>query len=97
LVLSGCATVRSEDLAAWRGRPVANLDWHPVFAAMRVTKTHAADGAEMRNYANRHARTNCSGCAIVHSAAPGIAKVTCSPPQGQDDRLTMSGWSTWRT
>lgn len=38
LVLSGCATVRSEDLAASRGRPVADLDRHPVFAAMPVTK-----------------------------------------------------------
>ena len=48
LLLPGCATVRHEDLAAWRGRPVAELDRHPVFATLRLTKTYAADGTELR-------------------------------------------------
>jgi hypothetical protein len=83
LLLAGCATVRSEDLAAWRGRPVANLDKHPMFATMRMTRTYAADGTEIRNYANGTAHTACAGGGFVHSHAPGMANVSqhanCAP------------------
>jgi hypothetical protein len=61
LCLSGCATVRPEDLAAWKGRPVADLDKHPVFATMRLVRSHAADGTEIRNYVNGTTGVSCSG------------------------------------
>jgi hypothetical protein len=76
LLLPGCATVRQEDLAAWRGRPVAELDRHPIFATMRLTKTYAADGTEIRNYVNGSVATSCAGGGFVNSTAPGMANVS---------------------
>jgi hypothetical protein len=61
LSLTACATVRPEDLASWRGRPVAELDKHPIFATMRMTRSIAADGTEVRNYSNAVGQTTCGG------------------------------------
>jgi hypothetical protein len=67
VALAGCATVRPEDLAAWKGRPVADLDRHPMFAAMKLVRTYAADGTEIRNYMNGVAQTACSGGGSVNA------------------------------
>ncbi len=50
--LSGCATVRQQDLDAWAGAPVEALDTHPVFLTMPVYRTQADSGIETRNYVN---------------------------------------------
>jgi hypothetical protein len=54
LLLFGCAasSLRPDDLVAWKGRPVADLDQHPIFATMRMTRTYAADGTETRALAD---------------------------------------------
>jgi hypothetical protein len=36
LALSTCATVHQEDLDAWAGHPVSELDVHPIFLTMRL-------------------------------------------------------------
>jgi hypothetical protein len=60
LLLAGCASVRQSDLDAWAGRPVSDLDKHPVFLTMPVVRTVASDGTEIRNYVNGRSITTCS-------------------------------------
>ena len=63
VMLSACAshTVRQEDLDAWVGHPVADLDVHPVFVTMTMRKTVTPDGTEIRNYVNSREATSCFG------------------------------------
>jgi hypothetical protein len=57
--LSGCLSVHQEDLQSWAGRPVSELDKQPVFLTMKMVKTQASDGTEIRNYING---TSVSAC-----------------------------------
>lgn len=59
--LAGCASVRQEDMDAWIGQPVVALETHPVFATMRLVRTRASDGSEVRNYINGTVVSSCSG------------------------------------
>ena len=52
--LCGCTTTANEDLNAWIGQPVSELDKHPVFLIFPVLRTTAADGTEIRDYVNGH-------------------------------------------
>jgi hypothetical protein len=61
LALVGCAGVRQEDTQSWIGRPVVDLEKHPVFATMQVVRTQTSDGTEIRNYVNGRAAMSCSG------------------------------------
>jgi hypothetical protein len=65
LALVSCASVRQEDLQSWIGRPVADLDKHPIFLTMQVVRTHAADGTEIRNYINGRNTASCSSGGTV--------------------------------
>lgn len=65
LALSGCMSVRQEDIASWQGRPVAELDLHPVFATMQVMRTTTPDGTEIRNYVNSKDMTSCGASGTV--------------------------------
>src|SRR5262249_25712874 len=56
--------VREADLQAWVGRPVADLDKHPIFLTMRVVRTRTADGTEIRNYVNGRNISSCSAGGI---------------------------------
>jgi hypothetical protein len=60
LALAACATVREEDTAAWAGRPVADLEKHPVFLTMSLVKTKTSDGTEIWNYVNARNLASCS-------------------------------------
>lgn len=60
VVLAGCV-VRMEDTQAWVGRPVSELELHPVFLSMRLVRTVASDGTEVRNYINGANVSSCSG------------------------------------
>lgn len=64
-VLAGCQSVRVEDTAAWEGRPVSDLELHPVFATMRLIRTVASDGTELRNYINGANASSCSSDASI--------------------------------
>jgi hypothetical protein len=46
LVFTGCATVHQEDLDAWAGRPVSDLEKHPILMTFPVVRTTASDGIE---------------------------------------------------
>ncbi len=37
--LSGCLSVREQDLMSWVDRPVSDLELHPVFNTIPVVKT----------------------------------------------------------
>lgn len=50
--ISGCATVRQQDLDAWVGTPVEALDTHPLFLTMPMYRTQTDSGVETRNYVN---------------------------------------------
>lgn len=60
LALLGCLSVRQSDLDSWPGQPVSVLDKHPVFLTMKVVKTIASDGTEIRDYITAHASASCS-------------------------------------
>lgn len=51
-LISGCATVRQQDLDAWAGAPVEALDAHPLFLTMPMYRTQTDNGVETRNYVN---------------------------------------------
>jgi hypothetical protein len=61
LALAGCAGVRQEDLKAWEGAPVSELDTHPLFLTMQLVRTVTPDGTEIRNYVNGRNISSCSG------------------------------------
>ncbi len=65
--VSGCVTrqVRDEDLQVWVGRPVADLERHPVFVTLTVVRTQTSDGTEIRNYLNGRLATSCSAGGTV--------------------------------
>ena len=59
LTLSGCLTVRQQDLVvrqqdldAWAGMPVEALETHSFFITVPVFKTKTKSGIEVWNYAN---------------------------------------------
>lgn len=57
LAAAGC--VREQDLAAWEGKPVYLLDTHPFFSTLPMHRSIAADGTEVRNYANTATVSSC--------------------------------------
>ncbi len=68
LALSGCATVHQEDLDAWRGVSVTELETHPFFITLPVVRTVASDGTEIRRYVNGR---NISACSAGGSVFTG--------------------------
>ena len=60
LVLTACATVREEDTASWVGRPVSDLEKHPIFLTMQLVRTKTSDGTEIWNYVNGRNIASCS-------------------------------------
>ncbi|ACB94260.1 hypothetical protein [Beijerinckia indica] len=65
--LAACATVRQSDVDAWAGQPVDVLDRHPLFLTMKLEKSYAEDGTEIRNYVNSRVNTSCVGLAFCTS------------------------------
>jgi hypothetical protein len=70
-VLTGCASVRQQDLDAWVGVPVEALDTHSVFLTFPMYKSITESGIEVRNYANGKDVAQCFSNA---GAAYGQAK-----------------------
>lgn len=64
-MLSGCATVRQQDLDAWAGVPVEALDTHSFFITVPMYKSITQSGIEVRNYANGKDVAQCFGNAGV--------------------------------
>ena len=55
LVVAGCATagareVRQADIEAWREVPVLELETHPLFSTVPLTRRRLSDGSEMWDY-----------------------------------------------
>ena len=61
LGLSGCLSVREQDVMSWVDRPVSDLELHPVFNTIPVVKTKTSDGTEIWNYVNVVTTGNCFG------------------------------------
>ena len=66
LAVSGCATVRQEDLDAWVGKPVVALETHPFFITVPVVKTQASDGTEIWNDVNGANIGSCTGGGAIY-------------------------------
>jgi hypothetical protein len=66
-ILAGCATVHQEDIDAWAGRPVSDLDRHPIFMTFPVVRTTTPDGTEVRDYVNGKTVAQCSSGGSVFS------------------------------
>ena len=68
-LVAGCASVHQEDLDAWKGRPVSDLDKHPLtLVASNVVRVVTADGTEMRDYVNGQNVAQCSSGGSVFVA-----------------------------
>ena len=61
LFLNGCAklAVRQEDLNAWVGVSVEELDTHSLFLTLPVAKTITDSGVEVRVYSNKQNISSC--------------------------------------
>jgi hypothetical protein len=71
--IGGCATVHQEDLDAWAGHPVADVDKHPIFLTFPVVRTTAADGTEIRDYVNGKNVSTCSSGGSVFAGQVSLA------------------------
>ena len=65
IVLQGCAGVQQEDLDAWKGVPVSELEAQPFFLTLPVVRTVTSDGTEIRRYINGRNISSCSGGGAV--------------------------------
>ena len=72
-LITGCASVHKEDLDAWAGRPVSDLDKHPILLTFPVVRTTAADGTEIRDYVNGRNVAQCSGGGAVFAGQVNMA------------------------
>src|SRR5438105_4789228 len=68
LVIPACMAVREADLRSWQGRPVAELEKHPVFLTMPVVRTVTSDGTEIRNYVAARNAGKCSPDGSIFSS-----------------------------
>jgi hypothetical protein len=76
LCFAGCASVHQEDLDAWAGWPVSDLEKHPVFLTMKVVRTTASDGTEIRNYVNGRNVAECSSGGTAFTGQVDFARYT---------------------
>jgi hypothetical protein len=79
--LSGCATVRQQDLDAWVGMPVEALDTHSLLITIPMYKSTTQSGMEVRNYANGADVESCfssAGASGKGKYANANAFTTCS-------------------
>jgi hypothetical protein len=65
LAVTGCATVRQQDLDAWVGMPVEALETHSFFVTVPLYKTKTESGIEIWNYANGADVASCYGNAFA--------------------------------
>ena len=70
---SGYATVHQEDLDAWAGRPVSDLEKHPILMTLPVVRTTATDGTEIRDYVNGKTISQCSSGGTVFAGYVSMA------------------------
>jgi hypothetical protein len=73
LVFTGCATVHQEDLDAWGGRPVSDLEKHPILVTFPAVRTMASDGTEIRDYVNGKTVSQCSSGGTVFAGYVSMA------------------------
>ena len=71
LFINGCAgmLVRQEDLDAWVGVSVAELDTHSFFLTLPVAKTITDSGVEVRVYSNKKNFSSCFGTGNIDGKA----------------------------
>jgi len=69
LLLTGCATVRQQDLDAWVGMPTEALETHSFFVTVPLYKTRTESGIEIWNYANGSDVASCFGNAYASGSS----------------------------
>ena len=71
LFINGCAgmLVRQEDLDAWVGVSVEELDTHSFFLTVPVAKTITDSGIEIRVYSNKKNISSCFGTGNIDGKA----------------------------
>jgi hypothetical protein len=69
LFISGCAfkSVRQQDLNAWEGVSVEELDRHSLFLTLPLIKTKTESGVEIRVYPNKVNLGSCYGSGSVNT------------------------------
>jgi hypothetical protein len=80
-LLAGCATVRQQDLDAWKDVPVEALDTHSLFITMPMYRTISSSGIEIRNYVNSREVASCysGGSGVVNGNIVNANRfTTCS-------------------
>jgi hypothetical protein len=66
--------VSTEDLNAWKGVPVNQLDTHSFWVTIPLIKTQTANGIEIRNYRNGRFASSC----YANSYLPYQVFVNCN-------------------
>lgn len=81
LLVMGCASVRQQDLDAWKNMPVEALDTHSLFIVLPMYRSYTESGIEVRNYSNGKDVAQCfsnAGAAKNGSYISSAAVSTCS-------------------
>lgn len=81
LLIMGCASVRQQDLDAWKNAPVEALDTHSLFLTLPMYRSYTESGIEIRNYSNGKDVAQCFGNAFAPkntSLISASAVSTCS-------------------
>jgi hypothetical protein len=73
LALCSCASVHQEDLDAWIGHPVSDLEKHPLAVTVPAVRTVTSDGTEIRDYVNGRNIAKCSGGGSVFAGQVSFA------------------------
>jgi len=73
LMAFGCASVHQDDLDTWKGRPVSDIEKHPIFVTMPVVRTVTSDGTELRDYVNGQNVAQCSSGGTVFNGVVNMA------------------------
>lgn len=64
LLVTSCATVKTEDVDAWRGAPLTELETHPVFTTMNLKKEKLSDGRIMYDYVDKSTQRTDRHCYV---------------------------------
>ena len=78
VIITGCLSVRDEDLESWVGEPVTSLELHPFFNTLPLEIRTASDGTEIRNYVSGRSLGSCfsNGNVFVHGTQTGSLNAT---------------------
>ncbi len=84
-VITSCALrgIRQDDLDAWKGVDLIELETHQLFSTVPLQKNDLSDGTTLYNYSNSNSHTNPVNCftnayGYTNCSGGDTSTVTCS-------------------